>query len=342
MGPGFRCPHYTQILAYWAPGNIYAQRGTLAFFWRARDPIGRTPFPIFQVSYADHSTIDMAWLRIDYNGHGFDAFVTDASLARARVSYRAPVLPKPEQWTHFALSWDETQGVRFFLDGKLVGKVDLTAVFDAGLDQFGAHGDVIGPQDVSTEEQFQRGGDIDELRIYDQMLSLENIALLAKGESPVDLKPLTRDLNNPVYRAEWWHATAGTVLGDIPPYLTRVQSRCARLRFMMSMISSSGSGKVTMASGRPPGPGSTTALRLPGRTDYFIRPDWNCYSTSGKSVTFTLPDEPWNHLEIAGSAYGAISLQHLGKEAYLFDRPQGQERTFHRLAKASRGRQAAL
>ena len=26
----------TQLLSYWAPGNIYAQRGTLSFFWRAR------------------------------------------------------------------------------------------------------------------------------------------------------------------------------------------------------------------------------------------------------------------------------------------------------------------
>src|SRR3954468_17007533 len=24
----------TQLLSYWAPGNIYAQRGTVSFFWR--------------------------------------------------------------------------------------------------------------------------------------------------------------------------------------------------------------------------------------------------------------------------------------------------------------------
>ena len=32
-GPGLQCGH-TQLLAYRAPGNIYAQRGTLAFLWR--------------------------------------------------------------------------------------------------------------------------------------------------------------------------------------------------------------------------------------------------------------------------------------------------------------------
>ncbi len=28
-----------QLLSYWAPGNIYAQRGTLSFYWRSRDPV---------------------------------------------------------------------------------------------------------------------------------------------------------------------------------------------------------------------------------------------------------------------------------------------------------------
>ena len=35
-----------QLLSYWAPGNIYSQRGTLSFDWRSREPVGpadRTP-----------------------------------------------------------------------------------------------------------------------------------------------------------------------------------------------------------------------------------------------------------------------------------------------------------
>jgi hypothetical protein len=75
-----------QLLSYWAPGNIYAQRGTLSFFWRSRMPVDETEFPVFRVGYGDHSSWDMVWLRIDYNGHGFDAFVTDVNLGRTRVS----------------------------------------------------------------------------------------------------------------------------------------------------------------------------------------------------------------------------------------------------------------
>jgi len=47
--------------------------------------VDETAFPIFRVGYADHSSWDQNWLRIDYNGHGFDAFVTDVTWA-ARAS----------------------------------------------------------------------------------------------------------------------------------------------------------------------------------------------------------------------------------------------------------------
>src|SRR5206468_1275293 len=73
------------VVTWNAPGNIYAQRGTLSFFWRSRTPVGEAPFNIFRVGFADHTSWDMAWLRVDWNGHGFDAFVTDANLARSDV-----------------------------------------------------------------------------------------------------------------------------------------------------------------------------------------------------------------------------------------------------------------
>ena len=80
-------------VAWHAPGNIYAERGTLSFFWRPRYPVGVAPFPIFRVGFADHSSWDMVFLRIDWNGHGFDGFVTDTNLARVRVSWTIPYTP---------------------------------------------------------------------------------------------------------------------------------------------------------------------------------------------------------------------------------------------------------
>src|SRR5947209_4516375 len=44
------------VVTWNAPGNIYAQRGTLAFFWRSRTRVGEAPFNIFRVGFADHTS----------------------------------------------------------------------------------------------------------------------------------------------------------------------------------------------------------------------------------------------------------------------------------------------
>ena len=105
------------VLAWKAPGNIYAQRGTLSFFWRSRTPVGVAPFVLFRVGFADHTSWDMVFLRIDWNGSGFDAFVTDNNLARTRVSFKLPAKPGPDVWTHLAFTWDETKGIELYVDG---------------------------------------------------------------------------------------------------------------------------------------------------------------------------------------------------------------------------------
>ena len=98
------------------------------------------------------------------------------------VSVTVDPFPKPNEWVHLSLSWDETQGIRFYVNGKLGGRPEeAVAVYNAGLDQFGPH---------SGENHQSRGmckatitlfggGDLDELRVYDRMLSDENIATLA-------------------------------------------------------------------------------------------------------------------------------------------------------------------
>ena len=57
-------------------------------------------------------------------------------------------------------------------------------MFDAALDQFGPHSRIIAPTGVESSYNYDRGGDIDELRIYDRMLSDDNIASLAPQRNP--------------------------------------------------------------------------------------------------------------------------------------------------------------
>ncbi|HEX7486669.1 MAG TPA: LamG-like jellyroll fold domain-containing protein [Vicinamibacterales bacterium] len=337
-GPGLQCAH-TQLLSYRAPGNIYAERGTLSLFWRAREPVGPTEFPIFRVGYADHSSWDMVWLRIDYNGKpGFDAFVTDASLARTRVSYAMPAFPKPDQWVHLALSWDETRGIRFYVNGQIVARQEGSAIFHAALDQFGPHSRVISPYQVQSAYNFVRGGDIDELRIYDRMLSDGNIAALSRGEVPTAIPELTRDLQSSTWRDEWWYRYGWNRPGDVPPALDAGAVAIRKVEIHDVYDLKRWWWKGTDGIRETTWPGVYNRSRLPGRNDYFQLPDWDCYSLSGKTVTFTMPDEPWNQVEVSGAAFGSFSVVSPDSGARpLFDRPKGQERTFHRLPLAIRG-----
>jgi hypothetical protein len=349
-----------QLLSYWAPGNIYAQRGTISFYWRSRDPVDQTEFPVFRVGYADHSSWDMVFLRIDYNGHGFDAFVTDINLTRTRVSYTMPDFPKPDQWVHLALAWDENTGIRFYVNGKLVGTKAATGMFDASLDQFGPHSRIIGPTGVESSYNFDRGGDIDELRIYDRALSDENITGLAKGEIPQAIPPVTRSFAAVAPTAsepqkEWWYNNGWNRPDDIPAPLPAQFTTVRKVEIHDVYDLKRWWWRGTDGIKETTWPGVYNRSKLPGRWDYFQLPDWDCYSLSGKSVTFYMPSEPWNHIEIEGSAWGKVDLMTPGEARpgavadpdqhdttpqlakTLFERPKGQQRTSNQLAQPITG-----
>jgi hypothetical protein len=324
-----------QQLSYWAPGNIYAQRGTLSFFWRARTPLDETEFPLFRVSYADHSSWDMVWLRIDWNGHGFDAFVTDVNLGRTRVSVTLPQRPKPEQWLHLALAWDENSGIRFYIDGKLAATQAATGLYATNLDQLGPHSRLIAPTGVESTYNYDRAGDIDELRIYDRALSDENIAGLAKNEIPEKIPELRRSLDETAGREEWNRRFGWDRAKDVPVVLDAASTVIRKVEIHDAYDLKRWWWKATDGIRETTWPGVYNRSRLTGRHDYFTLPDWDCYSLSGKAITFYLPEEPWNHLEISGGAWGAMALLHhdlesaTDKEEKLFERPKGQELTFH-------------
>jgi hypothetical protein len=337
-GPGFSADD-SQLLAYWAPGNIYAQRGTISFFWRSRYPVGPTPFPVFRVGYADHSSWDMVWLRIDYNGSGFDAFVTDIGLSRTRVSYYMDKFPGPEEWIHLALSWDETEGIRFYVNGKLAIRQSAgSIVYDTGLDQFGPHSRIISPYQVQSAYSFMRGGDLDELRIYDRMLSDEIIAGLANGKIPEDQPPFHRNLIDRRWRDEWWIRNGWNLPNSPPPLLPSSESTIRKVEIHDAFDIKRWYWKANDGIRETTWPGVYNRSRLPGRQDYFILPDWDCYSGSGQSVKFMLPDEPWNHVEIWGKAWGQMTLESDQKHDFTFaNRSQQQIKSYHHLNATERG-----
>jgi hypothetical protein len=322
------------VLAWKAPGNIYAQRGTLSLFWRSRTPVGEAPFPIFRVGFADHTSWDMAWLRIDWNGDGFDAFVTDQNLARVRVSFKIPARPRPDQWVHLAFTWDETRGVELYVDGKLAAKQAATGAWDSGLDQFGMASRVVSPHQVQSRYNFLRGSDYDELRIYDHALDPAGIAALARAEEPAAGLP-ARDL---AAAQEWALRWGWNRPGDAPPLITAPVTTVRKVEFADAKDLKEWMWKATDGIAETTWPGVYNRSRLPGRNDYFPLPDWNVYVEGGKALTLTLPKEPWNHVEIQGAAYGDLTWKpEGGADTKLAVRAKDQERTFHRFGEARTG-----
>lgn len=326
-------------LTWNAPGNIYAARGTVSFFWRSRTPVGRAPFVLLRVGYADHTSWDMTFLRIDYNGHGYDAFVTDNNLSRIRLSFKLDALPAPDAWTHITFSWDENTGVRLYINGKLVAENKTKAVLDAGLDQFGMAARTVSPHQVQSRYNWMRGSDYDEFRIYDHSLKEADVAALAKGDVPDVAAYPAGNLSDPATRAEWDWRYGWNRPGDKPVELKDPVTAIRKVEFTDTRDIKEFMYKATDGIAETTWPGVYNRSKLPGRDDYFPLPDWNVYVDGGKTLTLSLPDEKWNHLEVQGAAYGTMTYAATEKAAAekIADRAEGQERTWNQMAERKGG-----
>src|SRR4051812_3322561 len=322
------------VVTWNAPGNIYAQRGTLSFFWRSRTPVGEAPFNIFRVGFADHTSWDMAWLRVDWNGHGFDAFVTDANLARSRVSFTMPQTPKPDEWHHIAFSWDETVGVRLYVDGREAGRKDIKADYDTGLDQFGLAGRVVSPHQVQSRYSFMRGSDVDDIRIYDRMLAPQAVTAIAQKQEPDAAAPVAE----PARRQAWLHRF-GWDRGS-PPALTAPVTRIRKVEFSDAKDLKEWMWKGVDGIDETTWPGVYNRSRLPGRDDYFTLPDWNTYVEGGKAYDLTVPaGEKVNRVEIRGAASGDLAWSPTGQRYIsLARRPEGVVRSVDSFSEKEGGR----
>lgn len=321
-GKAFHCGD-SQLLTYWAPGNIYAQRGTLSFYWRSGQELTDVEFPIWRVAYADHSSWDMVWMRIDYNGSGFDAFVTDNGLSRLRLSWKNPKGLDPQHWYHITFSWDENVGVALWVDDQPVARLDQPAVLDAGLDQMGPHSRIISPYQVQTAYNCIRGGDIDELRVYGTSL----------------LSPSADEQRKQQLQA-WQHRQGFDGRAMAKPLATGETTTIRKVQIQKAYDEKRWYWKGCDGIEETTWPGVYNRSRLAGRFDYIQLPDWDCYSTSGQQVRFVMPDEPWNQVELTGSAYGtlAVSADTLGTNArQIGEIGQGAHHTSLSLTEAVEG-----
>ena len=323
-GGAIRCDG-TQMLAWCAKENIYAQRGTLGFFWRSVLTLGPTEFPLFRVGVNDNSTWDQIWLRIDWAGDGIEALITDIDLSRARV--RFPIRPEeigPDEWIHIAVSWEENWGLRLYFNGRPAAAEYRPAQYAQPLSHFGPHGYIISGWNVESQFNFTRGGDVCGISVFDNVLTDEQIALLAEGKLPENAPVYQGALADPDVRKGYdLRYGFDQPLPSLPDHvcIRKVEVHDAYDLKRWWFKGMDGIRETTW-------PGVYNRSRLRGRNDYFQIPDWDCYSQSGKSIVFHMPDESVNHVQMSGSAHGVLErLDEQEKDAVLLCRRESGERT---------------
>src|SRR3990172_8631937 len=160
------------LISYDAPGNIYAQRGTLAFWWRLDEPLGATPFSIVCVSFAQQASWDYAFARLRWTGESLEFQVRDQDGRIHLINTENKTVLVSGRWFHFAITWDELDGLALYVDGQQIGADQGELHLDAALDQIGIHMRLVSPQKTAGNE---RRVWIDELRIYASPLNQAQI-----------------------------------------------------------------------------------------------------------------------------------------------------------------------
>src|SRR5437867_606957 len=202
------------LLTYDAPGNLYAERGTIGFWWKLDEPLGHTPFSIVQVSYAEQSNWDFAFAELRWTGNDLRLSFHD----RDAVLYEIMAAAKSElvsgRWYYLAFTWDELDGIQLYIDGHEAGRRLGELHLAANLDQVGIHTSQVTPHQSSGTE---RRVLIDELRFYNMALTQTAIQDLAQlGGGRAGAAPSAAATNPDRWNAHWKTRFGWQELNNIP------------------------------------------------------------------------------------------------------------------------------
>jgi hypothetical protein len=170
------------------------------------------------------------------------------------------------------------------------------------------------------------------------MLSDENISQLHKNIELTAVPELRRDLANPLWRNEWWTRHGWNLPNKAPEPLPSSNVTVRKVEVHEVEDVKRWNWKANDGIRETTWPGVYNMSRLPGRYDYFVLPDWDTYSVSGQTVKFILPNEPWNHVEVWGSAWGQLTYEDERAYDTTFGvRSQKQVKSYHALNQLKQG-----
>ena len=149
---------------------------------------------------------------------------------------------------------------------------------------------------------------------------------------------LQRDLKLRHWREAWWDRYGWNLPNEPPPALGHENMAIRKVGIHEAYDVKRWIWKANDGIRETTWPGVYNMSRLPGRYDYFVYPDWDCYSMSGQTIRFNLPHEPWNHVEVWGKAWGQLTHEKELAYDYTFGvRNREQVKSFHRLENSMEG-----
>ncbi|HET6961010.1 MAG TPA: LamG-like jellyroll fold domain-containing protein, partial [Terriglobia bacterium] len=156
------------VLTYDAPGNVYGERGTVGFWWKLDEPLGRTPFSIVRISQTRQANPEYSFIHLFWSGEDLRFRIHDREGAPREIVSVSKTEVVSGRWFHLAFTWDEMEGVRLYVDGHESGKQLGELHLPHNLDQLGLHAEVVTPQSTRGNE---RRVFLDELRVFSTALT---------------------------------------------------------------------------------------------------------------------------------------------------------------------------
>jgi hypothetical protein len=164
-------------LSYDAPGNVYAARGTVGFWWKSDDILGNVPFSLLRISQAQKSAHGFAFADLGWTGTTLRLAICDRNDLLHEINAHATFSIVAGRWYYLAFTWDELNGIQLFIDGRLAGQSLEELQLDSTLDQIAIQSDQVTPFFISPVEHRIF---IDEMRIYTDALSEKDILYLSE------------------------------------------------------------------------------------------------------------------------------------------------------------------
>ncbi len=271
-------------LTYNAPGNLQGEAGTLGFWWRLEEPLGRTPFSIVRISQAQAANPDYSFAHLLWTGEDLRLRVYDRDGTIHEIVSASKTELVSGRWFHLAFSWDELDGIVLYVDGQESGKKAGELHLPHSLDQLGIHAKTVTPLETKGNE---RKVFVDELRVYGRALegrTLQDLSNLGGGRA--GSIPSSVTLNPELWNLHWRKRFSWLEASSVPRLASPVLLR-----------------RVPILEGRDAGRRDGKASDGKPETGWPL----NETESSERKLQCRLSGEPFDLMQFQGSFRGSLS-----------------------------------